>query len=107
MLDRLLVDIHEHLVAEDTLDVADGIFGERSRPGIAKPIAGQVILCDFSDRAHAIFAGIFEIIESGLELAAALLFGGFGQGLGTGFASFADAPVREPEFVPPNVAAFE
>ncbi|HZQ51033.1 MAG TPA: hypothetical protein VFB14_02495 [Bryobacteraceae bacterium] len=100
MLDRLLGDVYEHLVAEYAGHVTHRVFGEYCRSRIAQTITFQVVIRNLADRAHALFARIFEIVEAGFECAAACLLGGFGQSFRTGLRGLPHAPVRKPELIP-------
>jgi len=51
--------------------MTDGVFGKCCGSRIPETITFQVLFCNLADGAHALFAGVFEIVESGFERAAA------------------------------------
>ncbi len=83
------------------------MFGKHCGSRIAETIAFQVVSRDLADRAHALFASIFEIVKAGFQCAAACPFGGFGQSLQGSFREFPHAPVRKSELVTPDIATPE
>ena len=78
-LDRLLIDIDQHFVAEQPLDVAQSIFRECRGAWVAQFIADEVFVSQVLDGPHALLANILEIVETLFKFTAPLLLSRLGE----------------------------
>ncbi|HVN03745.1 MAG TPA: hypothetical protein VMT86_04960 [Bryobacteraceae bacterium] len=80
-LDHVLIDVDQHLVPEQSLDVPEGIHCECCRAWVAQFVADKVFVGQILNGPHALLANILQIVETLLKLAPTFLLSSLREGL--------------------------
>ena len=64
VVDGVIVQIDEYLIAEQPLNVFKGVLGEGPQLRMAQSVAGEVVFGDLPDGSDAIVAGILDVVEA-------------------------------------------
>ena len=103
--DSRFIKVHQHLASQQPLQMVDCIIGKHCRVGEAQLIAIEELVCHIAEGADSLMARVGEVIEALFQLATTLLFRISCNGFGGALARLLDAPSREPELIPPDIAA--